>query len=291
MKTGKIIVLLLSLFMILNCVFASGGETISLRLELFRIQGYLSADTRLDEEISAGEKPPDPKLKQIMTFFTHGQFSLGEDKLVTTDKEWTWNGTPLESGSEIFSKLSLDSSVTAIGNPTISVKDKNVQIKADKIEVQAPPYREKKESPIHLIAAPQILVQNGNKAKVQILSNQRLEYFEKREDGFFELRESQEPTGLLIEITAEKDAQGKILLSPMTFSLRWVQKREAIPGLTLQVGKPILETTDYPTDILITPGKFYGILLHPGDGQGILILRLKAELAPEETNLPKTKSP
>ena len=286
MKTWKILFLLFSLIMFLPGAFASSGETISLQLQLFRIQGYLSADTRLDEEILVGSKLSDPKLKQIMTFFTHGQFRLGEDNLVTTDKEWTWNGAPLESGSEIFRKLSPDSSVTATGNPAISVKEKNIQIKADKIEVQAPPYGEKKESPIHLIAAPQILVRNREKANIQILSNQRLEYFQKREDGFFELRESQEPTGLSIEITAEKEAQGKILLSPMTFSLRWVQKRETIPGLTLQVGKPILETMDYPMDIRITPGKFYGILLHPGDGQGILILRLKAELVPEETKSP-----
>ena len=288
MKTWKILFLLFSLIMILPGAFASGGETISLRLQLFRFQGYLSADTRLDEEIIAGSKLPDPKLKQIMTFFTHGQFRLGEDQLITTDKEWTWNGAPLENGSEILSKFSLDSSVTATGNPTISVKDKNVRIKADKIEDQSQPYKEKKESALHLIAAPQILVRNRDKANIQILSNQRLEYFEKREDGFFELRESQEPTGLSIEITAQKEDKGKILLSPMTLSLRWVQKREAIPGLTLQVGKPILETTDYPMDIRITPGKFYGILLHPGDGQGILILRLKAELMQEETSKDKS---
>lgn len=37
-------------------------------------------------------------------------------------------------------------------------KNQNVRIKADKIEDQSQPYKEKKESAIHLIVAPQILV-------------------------------------------------------------------------------------------------------------------------------------
>jgi hypothetical protein len=273
------------LMAILSPIQGWGEEAISIQFQIFRVMGTLSSDTSLDAEFWAGSEPPGAELTKALTLFTHGRFRLGEDVLEIKESGWFWNGDALEFDSSL-NNISSESHLILQGNPSVSVKDDGTFISADKMKYVAS--ERETESPVRLIAAPKILVRSGEAAELQIISQQKIEYFEQREDGLFELRKLQEPTGLKIEIRAESEGQKKIRINPLTFSLRSVEEREPIPAVTLPVGRPILQAREYKVDIRVTSGKDYGFILHPGHGQGVLIIRLRLDLTTESLNIPQT---
>lgn len=275
------------LVVLISPIQASGEEAISIQFQIFRVMGTLSGDTSLDEEFWAGSEAPGAKLTKALTVFTHGHFRLGENVLEITKNGWFWNGATLEFDSSL-KDISTEGQVTLKGKPSVSVKGDRTFISAEKIECVTS--EKESESPIRLIAAPNILVRSGDAAELQITSKQRIEYFEKREDGLFELKHIQEPTGLKIEIRAESEGQNKIRIKYLTFSLRSVEEREPIPSVTLPVGPPILESREFKVDIEVTPGKDYGFILHPGQGQGVLIIRLRLGLVAESLDTEQTNN-
>ena len=272
MKRLRILSSLMLLVVFISPIQASGEEAISIQLKLFRVMGTLSGDTSLDEDVWAGSEPPGAELTKALTIFTHGHFRLGENVLEMKENGWFWNGASLESDSSL-NNISSESQLTLKGKPSVAVKDNGTFISAEKIEHVAS--EKESESPIRLICAPNILVRSGEAADYHIVSKQEIEYFEQREDGLFELKKLQEPTWLEIEMQVESEGQNKIRFSELTFSLRSVEEREPIPGVTLPVGRPILQTREYKVNIRVTSGKDYGFLLHPGHGQGVLIIRLR----------------
>ena len=113
--------------------------------------------------------------------------------------------------------------------------------------------------------------------KVQIKSQQPIQYFARRKDGLFELKQLELPTGLDIEIEAvEEEDKGYIRLTDMVMTMRSVEKREKIEGVNLSVGRPILGEQRYVFYFRVRPGKDYGILIRPKQGQGGLLIRLRA---------------
>ena len=210
---------------------------------LYRVEGRLSGETALDENIWTGKEPADLEQKKSLTLFTSAKFQLGEDHFEIGDKGWFWNGANMDD------------------------RTSRTQALWDSI------------NSIVLMAAPRIRVLNGEVAVIAVESVRKLEYFERRSDGLFELKGMYEPTGLDIKapLTLEKD--GRIRLN-LEIVLRSVEKREPVPGVTLQVGRPILQMREHKAELLVRPGKEYGILLHAGDeGQGVLIFRLRLEMA------------
>jgi hypothetical protein len=285
MKRLPILLSLMFGMAILSPIQGLGEESISVQFQIFRVTGTLSGDTSLEEDVWAGSEPPGAELKKAVTIFTRGHFRLGENVLEMKESGWLWNGAPLESDSSL-KDISSEGQLTLKGKPSVSVKDNDTFISAEKMEYVAS--ENESESPIRLISAPKILVRSGDAAELQIISKQKIEYFEQREDGLFELKKLQEPTGLKMGIRAEREGQNKIRIKYLTFSLRSVEEREPIPNVTLPVGRPILQSREYKVDIEVTPGKDYGFLLHPGQGQGVLIIRLRLGLVTESLNTQQT---
>ena len=210
---------------------------------LYRIEGRLSGETSLDENIWAGKEPPSLEQKKSLTPFTSAEFQVGKDRFEIGDKGWFWDGASMDDRT---------TRTQALWDSTNSIS---------------------------LMTAPRIRVRNGEVAEIRVESVQKLEYFERRSDDLFELKRMSEPTGLgiLMILTLEKD--GRIRLN-LEIVLRSVEKREPVPGVTLQVGRPILQTREHKAELLVRPGKEYGILLHAGDeGQGVLIFRLQLGIA------------
>ena len=226
-------------------VGAAETKSVYIRCQIFRVMGNMSAETSLENGVWAHEEPPDVESKQALTLFTGGRFQLGDDLLESNDKGWLWNGTPLtfDAATEVL-------------------------LQADQIR---------------LISAPTILTKVGQLVAVSVSPTQGIEYFERRDDGLFELKKLQEPTELSIEMQLEEagsDRVKQVHLANVTFSLRSVEKREPIPELTLPVGRPILQTREYSAEIRIVKGRDYGFVLNPGAGQGVLIVRLRVEPPP-----------
>jgi len=210
---------------------------------LYRILDHLSGETSLDENIWAGKEPPSLEQKKSLTPFTSARFQLGKNRFEIGDKGWFWNGANMDDRT---------SQTQALWDSTNSIS---------------------------LMIAPRIRVLNGEVAVIAVESVRKLEYFERRSDGLFELKGMYEPTGLDIKTTPTLENDGRIRLN-LEIVLRSVEKREPIPGVTLQVGRPILQMREHKAELLVRPGKEYGILLHAGDdGQGVLIFRLQLGIA------------
>ena len=82
-------------------------------------------------------------------------------------------------------------------------------------------------------------VSGGESAEFEVSSTQDIEYFDRREDGLFELKKFRGETGLTIEFCPLRESSGKIRISPLAFSLQIVEKRAEIPGVSLPVGHEI----------------------------------------------------
>jgi hypothetical protein len=228
-------------------VFLLGGaigearETNRLRVQcqIFSFAGNVPAETRPDDDIWTTDDPPDA-LKNKVTVFSRGSFELGKDKLEFKRGKCLWKGKELAIDDKAKPKLPAEF--------------------------------------MRLIYSPVIEMDEHLPGGFEIESKQPIQYFEKREDGLFELKEIELPTGLKIAITEpeEDEDEGYILLTDIEMTMRLVKRRERIPGVNLSVGRPILGEQKYIFYFRVRPGKDYGILIHPELGQGGLLIRLRA---------------
>ncbi len=226
---------------------ASGAaEQIKVNIALFRCSTNLSGDTSLEDDVFIDKNMLSQDDKKALTIFTKAKLNFNEN-ILTADKEgWKWNGSAFD-----FESL------------------KKIQYPQDKVT---------------LMSSPQIIVSEKETASINISSQQKIEYFEKSDNGLFELKSLEEPTGLEIEVTGEKIDTENIKLTDFTLSVRFVEKREGIKDTTLDVGKPVLKDKKFIMNLKLKNGKDYGILLFPQDGQGFLMLKIKTELMPKTQN-------
>ena len=128
----------------------------------------------------------------------------------------------------------------------------------------------------------QVQAQPGEQAEIFVGSNQPLQYFERREDGLFELKVMHKETGLRIESRLREDPGEKAVMGDFVIRLNVVDQREQIEGVALQVGRPILKPKGLELALKLQPGRAYGLMLHPEDGKGFFIIRLR--VLPNETD-------
>lgn len=220
---------------------AEGKEKNRIRIQcqIFKFTGLLPGKTFEDESIWTTEETPDA-LKDRVTVFSQGWFELGKDKLEFKDGKCLWKGKAFAIEGEQKVKLPEDF--------------------------------------IKLVYSPVVTMDEHSPGGFEIKSTQPIQYFEKREDGLFELKEMELATGLDIEITepAEEEDKGYIRLTDMIMRMRSVEKRERIEGVNLSVGRPVLSEQKYEFYFRVRPGKDYGILIRPERGQGGLLIRLRA---------------
>ena len=129
---------------------------------------------------------------------------------------------------------------------------------------------------VELIASPRVMVAMPNTFVISVGSPQPVQYFEKRADGLFELKTTQEEVGLRISARVEKGEAERIVLRDLTIGLRSIEKRKAIEGVQLDVGQPIVETREQKITVAVKPGRLYGIELL-SEGYGCLLMRLRVD--------------
>lgn len=215
------------------------GRQVRYECQIFRIAGEFRSDTSLDKNIWAGDKKAWEKIRKSVTLFDEGTFRLGSDKLEINRKGCHWNGRKLSFEEGYKMKLP--------------------------------------EEKIKMIYSPNILTRTGELVKMDIESRQPFPYFVRREDGLFELKEVRLPVGLVVEIRAEDKGKDVFLISDLKLLLRWVSKREPIPGVNLPIGRPILQEQDYWLRLFVRESKSYGILLRPEGNSGAIIIRIEID--------------
>lgn len=238
----KRLAILLGAAVVVFCAADAGAREknqIQIQCQIFKFTGSLPGKTFVDEPIWTTDEAPE-KLKNKVVVFSRGWFELDSDKLEFRDGSCFWNETEIPiAGPEKFSLP---------------------------------------EELIKLVYAPVVLMDEHATGTFNIESKQPIQYFEKRDDGLFELKEAELPTGLDIEITeaVEKEKAGYIELTDIVITMRSVERREKIEGVNLPVGRPILGKDKFVFYFRVRPGKDYGILIRPQRGQGGLLIRLRA---------------
>lgn len=218
--------------------YARDKNQIRIQAQFFRLMGNVPSKTFIDEDIWTTEETPE-KLKDKVFVFRRGWFQLGKDKLEFKKGNCFWKNK----------KLSMDPNQV----------------------VELP------EDQIRQIFSPDFVMEEHSKRAITIESKQPIQYFEKREDGLFELKNVKLPTGLTLEIEAkEEEDKGYIVLADMIMTIRSVERRKKIEGVNLSVGYPILGEQKYVFFFRVRPGKDYGILIRPERGEGALLIRLRA---------------
>lgn len=231
----------LAICLLLSAVSHTGAaekEQFQIQSQMFWVRGSLSGETALDEEIWAGKRPQYLDIQKTLSYFTSARFQVGGDRLVINENGWLWNDKKFNDPG---TQWTIPSSAAS-----------------------------------HALVVPRISVLDGEIANITMQSDQEIEYFEQSSPDTFKLRKLKEPTGLRIVLRPEREREDRIRLSELTLSIRVVEKREPIPGVTLQVGRPILQTREYrAAPIRVRPAKDYGILLSLGRDQGVLIFRFR----------------
>lgn len=227
---------------------------IRVQCQFFKFYGNLPGTTSAKEQIWTTDEPPE-KLKNKVTVFSRAEFELGENKLEFKKGRCFWNKT--------------------------------------EIPITDPKKLKLPEDQITWVDSPEIPLYEHSSGSFNIASKQPIQYFEKRKDGLFELKEIELPTGLHIKITDadESEEHGYIELTDIEMTMRSVERREKIEGVNLSVGRPIPREQKYVFFFRLRPGKDYGILIRPEHGQGGLLIRLRVSSTRSGTFSLKDKPP
>lgn len=226
---------ILATLMAVSTARADLAEEVQIRFQIFALAGRIAGDTDLDERIWARDREDWERIEDAVTLFDRGHFRLGDTRLELKDDEGLFWGRE---------KLSF-------------VESQRVDLPADKIR---------------RINAPGVLLEKDKCYTIRINSQQSFQYFEKRADGLFELRQIDDlPTGLDIRVKP-RDKDGRILFEDMRIVVRAVGRREPVAGVELPVGRPLVEEHGYDLGLRVRPNNTYGILVELEDGQGAVVI-------------------
>jgi len=234
--------LLVSLLLVAISACSAGADEknqIRVQLQIFRLRGDLPGKIHVDESIWTTDNTPS-KWENKVKVFNRAQFEVGKNKLEFKDGRCFWNNKKMPISGRLDLKLPANL--------------------------------------IRLIYSPDIAMKEHGSRKYKIESMQPIQYFAKRDDGLFELKEVELATGLDIEVTkaTEEEDKGYIKLEDLLMTMRSVVKREKIQGVNLPVGLPVLGEEKYDFYFRVRPGKDYGVLIRPGRGHGGLLIRMRA---------------
>ncbi len=226
----------------LGCAAVASAEEqprFRLHCQVFRVASLTPQNMQLGEQVWTGKPEAWEKIKDSVALFNQAAFKFGTDTLAINAGAMSWNKE----------RLNFDG------------KDKA---------------RGVSEGLIKLIYSTEVELQRGKTGSVFIAAKQPFEYFERREDGLFELREIELPAGLDLEVKPREDTDKSILLPNVTIRLRTVTERQAIPGVELPVGRPVLQTEEFKLSIKVREKGFYWIQVKPQNGDGSLLICLQA---------------
>jgi hypothetical protein len=224
----------------LSVAMAEEQPRFRLYCQVFRVASQTPQDVQLSEPVWVGKPDVWEKMKASVTLFNKASFKFGADTLAVNGKTISWNKT----------RLNFDGNDKARGVT---------------------------EGLIKPVYSTEVALQRGKTGSVFIAAKQPFEYFERREDGLFELKEIELPAGLDLEVKPREQDDKTILLSNVTIRLRTVTERETIPGVKLPVGRPVLQTEEFKLCLKVKEKGCYWIQVKPQNGDGSLLISIEAQ--------------
>jgi len=132
------------------------------------------------------------------------------------------------------------------------------------------------DSDIHILGKPEILLCAREKARLNT-GGGPLQYMVRRDDGLFEIRTDDELcAGLTIELTIT-DAEADRMKVRSMVTLLTIAGRQAIDGVELSIGQPIVEISQMAVTLSLAPGRPYGILWGSSHGRLLVIMKISPE--------------
>jgi hypothetical protein len=145
------------------------------------------------------------------------------------------------------------------------------------------------DGPVRFMLGPRVMLNLGEQAEMIVGDRVPIQYFEKREDGLFDLKARNEAIGMNILFKVEKGEGNRIVLRDLTFSVREIESRTPIEGVQLDAGFPIISNDDYKISIALKPRLFYGLDLRT-EGHGLYIIRIEVDTVETEQANPANRS-
>ncbi len=237
MRTHQLLACLGLVF--LWCAAGSAAEkTVRVRCQIFEIRGNFQLKSSIGETIWFTQNDKlEAELEESITFFDRAEFQIWKNVLKMDQNGCYWNDNAVDFEAE------------------------NVNLPVNKVKLIYPTFMDVKERGL---------------GKILISSRNPYQFFVKRDDGLFELKEKKLPTGLDIKFTPSIKPSGDIMLNAFELVWRFIPERKKIEGVNLNVGEPILMKMDYNFDMSIKPGKFYGVVVRSPGRYGAIIVRFMA---------------
>ena len=207
--------------------------------QVFQLTGGFTQKTSLAQNVWQGSDAAWIKIKDDVLLFDEGEFLNGKDRLVMTPKGCFWN----------------DRKVTFENGHKAKLPNKKIK----------------------MIYSPNLIRREKELVRLKIASKLPYQYMEARKDGLFKLKEVKLPTGLDIEIKAQRAEPNVYDVTYMELDLRSVHRREKSTKTTLPVGKPILEESEYILKLRVQEYRSYGILLRPKGTDNVIIVRFEVD--------------
>lgn len=129
---------------------------------------------------------------------------------------------------------------------------------------------------ITVVSCPKVVALPGKWALFADVQTEFHQYFDRRADGFFELKTLPAISGIVVGLAAEQEESGRIILRDLTIDSSTILRRRPIEGVNLNIGPPVFDEPPRTT-VSLEPGRYYGMLMPTSGGENLLI-RLRVDV-------------
>lgn len=134
---------------------------------------------------------------------------------------------------------------------------------------------------IELLSAPQVVTEEGFEAAIQ--SGSTVQFLAPVPDGHFKVQTlDTEGPGVFLKLTP-KPRDGKVEIS-VALTIVTLAGREKVPGLELEVGRPVLNRMEMSSQMVIAPGRWFlvsGMAMKRNSHSDLVLLLLQvSEVGP-----------
>ena len=118
---------------------------------------------------------------------------------------------------------------------------------------------------VECLSRPQIAIEAGQSARVEVGADFPVEYMERTAEGHFVQKVQQYSGGETTDLVVNKDASGNIIVAPLEIQIiSWKGKRGPVEGSALDIGKPVLDKARISMAVTCKPRQPVGIMWTPG---------------------------
>lgn len=235
----------------------------------------------------------------FFVFLTSSSFLSAQDTVCQAEytiyrlpkpKEWSrssFKSTKIVSSPKLSSEIQQGSTLffkegeIDFGNIRLEISETGLQQKF----LPSSAFSEQKYK-LENLSSPRVLSHIGQTAELRIAKTEAFQYMEPLPNaGEFRLQTVTLESGIMLEQKVDVEGGGGVFwfkLNPLKLHISWVVGRESIPGVQLEVGKPLVKKIQTEISAEIFPGHYNTILWQSEETALLIMLRLLPKDVTEE---------